>query len=472
MILAIGQYVDMKSILIINSPLFRTKNPLYDEDSLPPLGLGYIATILENRGFKVELEDAVADNIPLTNLIKLIENRHPDFVALNIFTTNYEIVKDLVEAISIPVSFIIGGLSTKTLFTKIWDWRTPNAITIVIGDGELIVPDIVEGKVSEAAFHEEPNRKVFKVETQSKYFPADISAIPLNRKFFKNEPTKHLFGFSEANIVTSRGCIYNCAFCAAARSLNSDFAIREKTSTSIVAELNEIIELYPKVDSIRVLDDLFLKNRHTIAKAIEAFSHFSLQWRSMAHVLTFKGVDFDSIQQLKKTGCSELFIGIESGSPDVLKRIHKTHDTSVVLETLTNLFRAGINVKGYFIYGFPGETESDFKQTFELACRLKESAAQHGARFRVSVFQFRPYDGTELYHQLQRQTSEGNVNAVRTVEPNEKLSSLVGRLQFNFHSGNYSAEPLETVHKYIYLTTNLNPTDLFNPQNPTNLKAA
>ena len=450
----------MPKVLIINSPLFRVKNPLYDEDSLPPIGLGYIATILQQRGIDVELIDAVFENIPLYELVEIIKLKKPDFVATNIFTTNYELVKDMIESIDIPsIKFIIGGLSTKTLCENISKWKTENHIDIVFGDGEFITYDIVTNFVQEAPFFSTYNRKAYKVDDNSIYFAKDISNIPLNRSFFKNEPIKHLFGFTEANIVTSRGCIYNCAFCAAARSLNKEFSIREKTTESIIAELKEIKDMFPHVQSIRVLDDLFLKTKHTVEKSIEVFKHFDFSWRSMAHVMTFKGVSAETLSNLKKSGCSELFIGIESGSPDVLKRIHKTNDLAVIKENLTNCLKAGISIKGYFIYGFPEETEEDFKKTFELASYLKKVSLQYGVGFRTSVFQFRPYHGTELYHEIEAKYVE--VTNVTSIEPNKNLSELVGRLQFNFHSGNYSNADIETVHKYIYETTNLNSSDLF-----------
>jgi anaerobic magnesium-protoporphyrin IX monomethyl ester cyclase len=166
------------------------------------------------------------------------------------------------------------------------------------------------------------------------------------------------------------------------------------------------------------------------------------------------------LTKLKDSGCSELFIGIESGSPDILKRIHKTNDVDVIKKNLSNCLQAGIAIKGYFIFGFPEETEADFIKTYELACYLKDISIKYNTRFRTSVFQFRPYHGTELYHDIE--LKYGSVSNVTNVAPNKTLSELVGRLQFNFHSGNYSNESVEVVHKYIYLTTNLNSSDLFN----------
>src|ERR1035437_4571020 len=207
-------------IIIINSPLFRDRNDLYDEDSLPPIGLGYIATILQDNGIDVKLIDAVHQRIPLNDLIDTLNAVRPDFLATNIFTTNYDLVKDMVEAINFTTHFIIGGLSTKQLYNDIITWQTNNKIDIVTGDGELITLDIVQNKLKELPFFAKENKRFFLVDKKSEYEVKDISNVPLDRTFFLNEPVKHPLGFIEANIVTSRGCIYNCAFCAAARSLN------------------------------------------------------------------------------------------------------------------------------------------------------------------------------------------------------------------------------------------------------------
>jgi len=445
-------------VIIVNSPLFRDRNELYEEDTLPPLGLGYIATQLEMMGVDVELIDAVDQRLPLVELSAMLRAARPDFLAVNIFTTNYQLVKELIEGLDFSTHIIIGGLSTKQLYNRVLTWTTDNPIDIVTGDGEFIVKAIVRGEVTDSPIFAHQNRRVFQIDGHSSYLVQDISSLPLNRRFFNNEPVLHPLGFREANIVASRGCVYNCTFCAAARSLNKDYPVRERSPESLIDELHEIAQAYPEVNSIRVLDDLFLKSNASVEKAIDVFTKFSFQWRSMAHVQTFRQTTDEMMRQLKDSGCFELFIGIESGSPKILEQINKTKDLEVIVRNLTKVFRAGINMKGYFIYGFPEETEEDMQMTFDLANQLKEIAISYGVNFRTSVFQYRPYHGTQIYHDLE---TKGVTLDVTQTAPNPALSALVGRQQFNFHSGNYAAVGVKVVESYIYRTINLNGGKLF-----------
>lgn len=113
-------------VLIINSPLFRDTNPLYDEDSLPPIGLGLIATALARAGVSVALIDTVADRIALAELTGQILKLRPLVVATNIFTTNYDLVREFLESIAdASPHVIVGGLSTRTLYEKIFTWAYP-----------------------------------------------------------------------------------------------------------------------------------------------------------------------------------------------------------------------------------------------------------------------------------------------------------------------------------------------------------
>ncbi len=443
----------MVKVLIINTPLFREKMAQHDEDSLPPIGLGYIATNLKMLGHDVRLIDAVANNIIISELLDMIVEFNPNVVAVNIFTTNYNLTKELIESIKDPsIKIIVGGLSTRTLYKDIFEWNTQNHIDVVFGDGELITGALISRTESESPKESKAFRRFFCVNCESIYFVKDISTVSLDRSFFINEPLTNHSGFKEVSIVTNRGCKNNCTFCAAARSKNPDLPIREMTEESVVRDIENIGKRYKDVTNIRVLDDLFLGNSQSVDRAARIFKHFNFKWRAMAHVQTFNGISPDRVKALYDSGCRELFIGVESGSPKILKKIHKTHDVAIIKNSLGSVMDAGIGLKVYFIYGFPKETREDFEQTYQLAQELNRLAVKKGVALRTSVFQFRPYHGTEIYDELVSANKKFDAKAVHS---DNELSSSVERVQFNFTSGNYSAEDEGVVQEFIKKTMSL-----------------
>lgn len=438
--------------LLINSPLFKIADQNYDEDSLPPIGLGYIATNLLNNGIECELIDCILENLSIIEILNIINDKKPQFIGFNIFTTNMEIVKEIIESIKFKIDIFVGGQAVLPLYEYITNFSTNNKIIMIIGDADFIVSDIVSNKIKEDPIYSIDNRFIYKVDKNSSYYPNDISSIPLRRDFFKNEPTLHKkYNFYEAYLINSRGCIYNCAFCGASKTINKHLTIRTKTKNSIIKEIDNLVKKYNKLDSIRILDDLFLKDKKTILEAIEIFEKFNLKWRSMAHTLSFTQTSIDDLKKLKNSGCFELFIGIESGSNKVLKSIHKFSNIEIIKSNIEKLFKAGINIKAYFILGFPKENIKDFEQTYQLASYLKNESIKHGVFFRISVFQFRPYHGTEIYHDLFDKT----VLELET-NKNDTLNQKIGRQQFNFTSGNYSAENDRILFEYIEKINSLN----------------
>lgn len=435
----------MKKFVLINSPLFweRTNE---EEEYLSPLGLGYIATYLKKVGLEVLLLDSVKERLGVEDILKQVSEIKPEFVGINVFTQNYELVQYIIEKMSIQCECFVGGQVVKSIYETILDWKTSNKVNIIIGEGELIIPAIVLENCKEKPIEHLDNKFVYKVDMNSQYFPEDISKIYLDRSFLKDEIINNHYGEKEAAIITSRGCAYDCAFCGGARGLNKDISIRMKDVESVKHEIAEICDLYPDLKSIRILDDLFLRNETSISQAADIFQEFSqLHWRGMVHVLSLIKC-LDKIQLLKNCNCKELFVGIESGSNTIRKRINKLGDISSVISVIRELLIHGIDVKGYFMYGFPDETQEDMEETYKLACELRNISEKCEGTFRPSVFQFRPYHGTRLYNEI----LEKGIDI-----PNCHYNSsytLKGRSQFNFCSGNYSRGPDEILEEYIVKT--------------------
>lgn len=435
--------------ILLNSPFFESAST-ESEQYLPPLGLVYIATYLEKAGLEVELVDCIKNHLSVEDIIDYLNSSHPNFIGINVFTQNFDIVKHIIESIDFYCECFIGGQVVKSVYEDILLWNSPNPLNIIIGEGELIIPAIATGSCIETPFSNRGQIKVYKVNKESFYFPNDISNIELNRKFIPDEVTINKYNDKECAIITSRGCLFDCAFCGGARSLNRDVNIRIRSEESVISEIEEICKLYPDIQSIRILDDLFLRNSESIDKAYRIFSRFpNLKWRGMVHTLSIINA-LDKIDTLSASNCRELFIGIESGSERIRKKINKLGTIDEIIKVATTIMNEGIDLKGYFIYGFPQETEEDFKMTYELAVKLKEISNKLAGDFRTSVFQFRPYHGTQLYNEIIEST--GIIHEARL---NFEISRTIGRSQFNIDFGNYSQVSDDILNEYIIKTQGL-----------------
>ena len=414
------------------------------------MGLGYIATYLKKAGLEVTLLDSVKERLGVEDILKQVPEIKPEFVGINVFTQNYELVQYIIEKMPIQCECFVGGQVVKSIYEDILEWQISNKINIIIGEGEFIIPAIVLENCEEKPIEHLDNKFVYKVGRNPQYFPKDISKIYLDRLFLKNEIVNNHYGEKEAAIITSRGCVYDCAFCGGARGLNKDIFIRMKVVERIKYEIAEICDLYPDLQSIRILDDLFLRNETSISQAEDIFRNFPLlHWRGMVHVLSLINC-LDKVKLLKHCNCKELFIGIESGSNTIRKRINKLGDVSSVIAVIRELLINGIDVKGYFIYGFPDETKEDMEETYKLACELRNISEKCEGTFRPSVFQFRPYHGTKLYNEIL-----GKGIDIPNCHYNSSMYPLKGRSQFNFCSGNYSRVSDEILEEYILKTQKL-----------------
>lgn len=436
--------------LMINSPLFRNPQDQYDE-VLPPIGLWYICTNLKENWFSVELFDAVAWKIPLNKIIDYIEHWNFSNVWLNIFSTNHKLVEEIVTSVSKKVTFFIWGAFTKSNYLDIANRETHNDINVVIWEADTIVSSIILWNINQPPIVNNWNKRVYKVDKDSKYFPSDISPLNIDREFFQYEPTVNVkSGNLEWNIIVSRGCVYDCAFCSAAISLNKWTKIRIRTPESVRKEISQIIKLYPDIKSIRVLDDLFLRTLKSISEAIEIFSWFDLEWRAMAHIQSFRRVDENLLKKMKESGCSELSIWIESGNDDMLKKINKSNTQKDVKETIERIFKSWVSVKGYFIIWFPWETKEQIQDTYNLAKYLKELSLNYSVSFRLSVFQFRPYHWTQLYFDLLEKW-----DIIDDIKPSDSI--VIKKIwEYDFWNWNFSWTSDKDVKYYIEKTRLLN----------------
>lgn len=394
-------------VMLINAPILCATRDADSDHSVPPIGLGYIYTQLMLAGYQCRFVDAFASGLLPCEVVERIDQSDAEYVGLNVFSSNLSIVRSIVETVSFRRKFLLGGPAVRALLTEIRGWNPNGNVTVVAGESELILPEIIRRPT--LAQRCSSKLSFVNVTPGSPFFPSNID-LPLDRSIFKNEPIhRQDLGLVESHVIASRGCLYNCAFCTAAKSRNPQTKPRYRTYNSLASEIETMTKLHPETTCIRVLDDLFLRDHASIKLATALFPEYHLHWRCMAHINTFRDLSSSGLDCIKKSGCRELFIGIESGNDETLTHIRKPFSAATAYETVRRILDAQIPVKCYFILGFPGETESALKDTLTLASKLRNYAAQIGVEIRISPFRFRPYPGTALHDEL--------VKAGRTIPP-------------------------------------------------------
>lgn len=418
-------------------------------DATPPMGYGYISRELKKFGYDVELLDAYLNDLTYEHTLSSINSCAADFNLINIFSSNFKLVCKIIKNSAPRNKWLLGGVPARFLHDHLKEILAANNVHTVIGEAEFYIPHYLAGQ-----FVNGYSSKVITITDE--YFPRKLNATPDRSIFTNNFKEYHELGLTEASIITSRGCPYDCAFCCAARSINPGIPPRFVPIETLEADIAQLESFGVPFNSIRILDDLFLRTNTQIKIAEQLFSKRKLKWRSMAHIdplSRFTTRDFDS---LRASGCLELFVGIESGSDSMLRILNKKSSREKIIATLGHAFRSGINVKGYFIVGLPGETASQAFETMSLISILKSDANQNNVAFRSSVFKYRPYHGTALYNEITKKYGP----PVETT-PDQNLVTTGKRASYNLTSGNYSDmsnEDLNTLIKSIQDESSLPPS--------------
>jgi anaerobic magnesium-protoporphyrin IX monomethyl ester cyclase len=188
-------------------------------------------------------------------------------------------------------------------------------------------------------------------------------------------------------IVSSRGCPGGCTFCI--KHVSYQQSVRLRSPRKIQEELWELSRL--GVHNVHMYADLFTVSREQVVELCEMLIREGpeVRWTCNSRV---DFVDPEMLRLMKRAGCWWISWGIESSSPDVLKRVHKGTDLDKIERALRWSREAGINNWGYFIIGLPGETEESIRQTISLAKRLPLDLAL----FHIAA----PYPGTPFFFEV------------------------------------------------------------------------
>jgi anaerobic magnesium-protoporphyrin IX monomethyl ester cyclase len=376
---------------------FLLINPYYpiDETPSPPLGLAFIAAALEQAGCDVKLLDFVVYPYSTEALEKTIKEFKPDFVGTTSVTMSFyngaAVIKD-VKRINPDILTVMGGPHVSFYVRETLE-TLPELDFIVIGEGEKTVVELVEAvqrnvdlkTVRGIGFRD----KTSVIQTETREF-ANVDDLPLPARRFVPLGRYRALGMP-VSMTSSRGCPFQCIFCVGRKMVGAK--VRYRNPKAVVDEMAYLNSL--GFHQINLADDLFTANpKHCLAVCDEILRrNLKVSWTSFARVDT---VTEEALVKMKAAGCHTVSFGVETGNPDMLKRIKKGITLEQVIDAVALCNKAGIAPHASFILGLPGETPETVKDSVEFGEKLSQMGVQHGFHLLA------PFPGTEVRDHISR----------------------------------------------------------------------
>jgi len=369
---------------------------LYVAPFEPPLGLAYLSAYLKQRDESVELIDMQGSMMDSVELEKLLEDTDADLVGISSMTPTFPAALKVARIVKekIPQAKILLGGVHPTLDPE-GSLSHKEVDFVIRGEGEEAIYGLVKALKGEGSFdqvkglcYRENQRIIIKdkavVLDSNSIPPADYDAFPAEKYIRHNE---YLRGIRGISMLISRGCPFDCTFCAVHETMGKKW--RVKTPELLVNEIIGLKEKY-QLEGIWFKDSIFNMNK----KWVEEFCNLLLEkkvdiaWQANTRIDL---VDEEQIKLMKKAGLTQLDFGIESGSNQILEKLHKHIKVDEIKEKI-DIAHKYVKVFGFFMIGIPGETEEDIFKTFELAKSLKLDTSSWSI--------YSPLPGSTLYNEF------------------------------------------------------------------------
>jgi len=196
--------------------------------------------------------------------------------------------------------------------------------------------------------------------------------------------------YSNGDILGSRGCPYLCKFCAC-YAIWGTRVPRFRSVDNILEEVERIM-LECGQKSFVFWDDLFAVSKERVMEFCDAIikRRLNIEWVCLVRL---NNIDGEMLDAMKRAGCIQIQVGIESGNDRVLKFIGKSLSVSLINEKVNIIKDSGISWLAFFIVGFPTETKDEIEETLRYIDLIRPSF--------VCMSIFSPYPGTDLCALLQ-----------------------------------------------------------------------
>ncbi|MBF0297881.1 MAG: radical SAM protein [Oligoflexia bacterium] len=366
-----------KKVIIIE-PLGAAVNVFKMYMNLPLMGTVYLGTILKNAGFEVIIYNENFLKKPIT-----IDMLFADFLLLSLITPSaergYELAK-LFKHANPKGMVVIGGVHPTLLpveATKYADW-------VVEGEGEEIIVELLKhGHLTSSSNGVSTSTSVDKKIIKTKHIE-DLNKIPF--------PDFNLIYNSKAMdiypIITSRGCPYNCNFCSVTKTFGRKY--RTVDTDRIVHELKTV-----KQNSVFFYDDNLTANKNRAKELFKKMIDQKIKKSWTAQTRIDVAEDEELLELMKRSGCSTVYIGLESINDKVLSYFHKSQTVEDIEKGISKIHKCGLNIHGMFIFGSDQDTGDIFENTVKFCKKNKIETLQYLA--------LTPFPGTQIFEDMERE---------------------------------------------------------------------
>ncbi len=359
-------------------PYFREKDPI--EKLFLPLGIAYLASQLKEMDIPVTIADCTFESFD--EAVEKLALLNPSIIGISIMISNSRNAFALERALRVrlPNTFILAGGPLPTLYPERF---FPEFDLVFCGEGDLIMPAFCRD------YLKSDDKTKFLMQIDPENYPGIFfkrekvlcSSPPIHhsQEIIRSLPLPYRKGNQNAlyqyfwrketqcrptTIMMTRGCPYTCEFCSKP-VWGSDF--RTPLLDKVFEEIIEIKGL--GYDQLWIADDSFtLDMNFLIAFCQEKIErNILMSWTCLSRT---KGLDLKTAELMKQAGCVKVYLGLESGSDEVLALMKKNTTVQNGIDAVNLFQRAGIKTAGFFIVGYPGETWDTVQKTFDLALSL------------------------------------------------------------------------------------------------------
>ena len=349
--------------------------------SMPPLGILYLAAVLEQNGILVDVVPADILQYGWKNIRSRLQDFQADVVGCTTTTENrfdsFKLVQ-LAKKTLPGAATVLGGPHISMAGEETLE-HVLSADFLVIGEGEFSLLELVQSLGSGKGYREisgisfRDNERV--VNTGPRPPIEDLDQLPL--------PARHLVSMEKYNFVvesadgrrmkaqnlmTSRGCPFNCYFCAT--PVNWGRRVRGHSPERVIKEIEHVVENYG-AEYIWFYDDTLNYNPERLHRILDLMLERDLKVK-FCNEFRIDGLDKALLEKMVAAGLDLAFFGIEAGHPRVRKEVvHKHFDIEKALQFVRWAGEFGFIANAFFIFSHHTETWYEAQKTIEIMAELK-----------------------------------------------------------------------------------------------------